>query len=111
VAAQAGIVAGWDRHGLLWLLLGICYGASNLSYALLQRRYPLELAGRVNTTLNLGAFAGAFFIQWGYGLAIDALLAGGTPAAAAHRLVMGALTALMAAGWAWYAINIRRLTS
>ena len=111
VAAQAGIVAGFDRHGLLWLLLGICYGASNLSYALLQRRFPLHLAGRVNTTLNLLAFAGAFFIQWGYGLAIEVLLAGGSTPAAAHRLVMGGLTALMAAGWAWYAANVRRLAS
>ena len=109
VAAQAAIAVGLDVGGLLWLMLGMCYGASNLSYALLQKRFALHLAGRVNTTLNLLAFVGAFAIQWGFGVAIDAMLAAGMAKPQAFRWAMGALTTAMAAGWAWYVLNVRRL--
>lgn len=36
--------------------------------------FPKEIAGRVLTTFNLVMFAGAFAVQWGIGLAIDACI-------------------------------------
>ena len=53
------------------------FSVGNLTYALLQSHYPVALAGRVNTALNLMVFIGAFGIQWGFGTAVDAMQAMG----------------------------------
>ena len=102
------ILLGAGPSRLLWLGLGLVFSVGNLAYALLQANYGTELAGRVNTALNLMVFVGAFGIQWGFGAAIDALLATGQPAVTAYRISFGALLAIQLASWLWYLVAAPR---
>ncbi|MBI4293722.1 MAG: MFS transporter [Betaproteobacteria bacterium] len=48
-----------------------CATGSMLIYPILSKHFPKQLAGRVNTALNLLAFLGAFAAQWGIGVVIN----------------------------------------
>jgi Ca2+/Na+ antiporter len=67
----------------------------------MSRTLPLELSGRAKTALNLGNFVGAFVLQWGLGIGVDALRASGWSAAEAYRATFALLLALQAAGVTW----------
>ena len=97
------IVLGIGPTALLWFVLGFAYSAGNLAYALLQKGFPVALAGRVNTALNLLVFVGAFSIQWGFGALVDALLSGGLPLRSAFQASLAVLLVLQVSGWGWYA--------
>jgi len=60
----AGRVPAPHLFGALWGFFG---STSTASYAVLTRRFDGQLAGRVNTSLNLLIFLAAFVIQWGIG--------------------------------------------
>jgi len=102
LVVMLGMVLGVGPSHLLWFMLGLSFSVANLVYALLTSRFPPELAGRASTALNLGTFSGAFLVQWGYGVALDALTARGWATADAHRAVLGALLVLQAASFAWF---------
>lgn len=87
---------------LLWFSMGLVFSVGNLSYALLSAQFPNHLAGRVNTTLNLLAFVGAFLIQWGFGASVDWFVAGGATIHDAYQRTLGLLLALQAASFVWY---------
>ncbi len=70
---------------LLWPILGACFSLSNVSYSLVAQAFPSALSGRANTALNLLVFAGAFGLQWGIGILVDALQANGWAGDAAFR--------------------------
>ncbi|MCX8017110.1 MAG: MFS transporter, partial [Rhodocyclaceae bacterium] len=108
LVALAGIALGWVPSWLAWPALGLVFSVGNLAYALLAAEFPVALAGRANTALNLGAFVGAFGIQWLFGVAVDALRTLGLAAPAAMRLSLLGLLALQAAGWGWYVLEGRR---
>lgn len=55
----------------LWMAYTFFSSAAVLSYAILSQSYPAELAGRVNTGLNLLVFVFAFLLQWGIGFVIN----------------------------------------
>ncbi|MCX7169424.1 MAG: MFS transporter [Proteobacteria bacterium] len=93
---------------LLWFAMGLVFSVGNLSYALLSAQFPMHLAGRVNTTLNLLAFVGAFAIQWGFGAMVDSYTAEGLPLPAAYQRTYGLLLALQAASYGWYILAGRR---
>jgi MFS family permease len=70
---------------LLWPILGACFSLSNVSYSLVAQAFPPALSGRANTALNLLVFAGAFGLQWGIGILVDALQAQGWAGDVAFR--------------------------
>lgn len=70
---------------LLWPVLGACFSLSNIGYSLVAQAFPPALSGRANTALNLMAFAGAFGLQWGIGIFVDALQAAGWASGGAYR--------------------------
>lgn len=91
---------------LLWFLYVMLGGAPVVSYALITRSFAPELAGRVNTTLNLVCMAIAFLVQAAIGPALAWMEAGHQlPRAHAHQIVTLALLALQTAAWAWYATS------
>lgn len=100
--AILGIVLDLAPSWLLWPALGLVFSVGNLAYALLTAEFPVALAGRANTALNLGAFVGAFGIQWLFGVAVDAFQAAGLAPAAAYRAGMAGLLVLQTAGWSWF---------
>lgn len=71
VLALGAMAAGWNAAPLaLAAFYGLTGTACSINYAVLTRRFPLRLAGRVNTSLNLTIFVAAFTIQWGLGAVI-----------------------------------------
>jgi len=70
IALDLGAGAGaWPI--VLWILFATFGTTSSLIYAGLAGAFPPELAGRVNTTLNLLVFIVAFAAQWGMGVIIN----------------------------------------
>lgn len=87
----------------LWCLFFGCATAVVLSYALLSRRYPKEMAGRVNTAVNVFVFTGMFTGQWAVGLVLNLWpqTAGGGYAPEAYPWALGLLWFAQLAGLAW----------
>jgi len=92
----------------LWFAMGLVFSVGNLSYALLSSQFPMYLAGRVNTTLNLLTFVGAFAIQWGFGAAVDGFTTGGLSPHAAYQRTYAILLALQVLSYGWYILAGRR---
>jgi predicted MFS family arabinose efflux permease len=90
-----------------WAALGLSVCVGNLAYPLLTAHFPPQLAGRVNTALNLLAFVGAFGVQWGFGAVADAFAGGGPAQAHGFRVALGVLVALQAAAWLWFVLGLR----
>ena len=66
--ALAAMVLGWTQAPMtLAAIYGFTGASSSINYAVLTRRFPARLAGRVNTSLNLLIFLAAFSLQWGLG--------------------------------------------
>jgi len=103
-----GILFDFAPTWLLWPALGLVFSVGNLAYALLTAQFPVTLAGRANTALNLGAFIGAFGIQWLFGVAVDTGQAVGLDAANAYRASLAGLLMLQALGWGWFVLEGRR---
>ena len=92
------------RTGALatWSVFFCCATAVVLSYTLVSRRYPKEMAGRVNTALNVFVFAGMFSGQWAVGLVLNRwpqTTSGYAPEA--YPWALGMLWLAQAAGLAW----------
>jgi MFS family permease len=87
VPALAGLAA--------WLAFNLFSASAPIGYAILSREFPRELAGRVNTAVNLLIFAAAFSIQWGLGAIVGLWerIAGHYPPAA-YAAALGALLVL-----------------
>jgi predicted MFS family arabinose efflux permease len=56
---------------LLWAGCVFCGTAATLAHSIVTRRYPRNMAGRVNTTLNTFTFLGIFVGQWGTGVILN----------------------------------------
>lgn len=87
---------------LLWAAFVFCGTGATLAHSIVTRRYPKEMAGRVNTAINTFTFFGAFAGQWGSG----AILNLWPPTAAGYDprgyfYALGALWLVQAAGLAW----------
>ena len=92
----------------LWPVLGACFSLSNIAYSLVALAFPVTLSGRANTALNLMAFAGAFGLQWGFGVLVDALQAGGWAADGAYRAALATLFAGQVTALLWLVVSGRR---
>ena len=92
------------RSGVL-VLWSLFFGSATavvLSYSLFSRRYPKEMAGRVNSALNVAVFVGMFSGQWAVGLIINLWPPTATGyAPEAYGWALGGLWLLQAAGLAW----------
>jgi MFS family permease len=102
---NAAIVLGLGHTYLLWFCLGLVFSVGNLAYALLCSHFPVRLAGRVNTALNLATFAGAFGLQWGFGALVDLLAAAGMESRHAYQWSYGVLLVLQVLGCAWFVLG------
>ncbi len=91
----------------LWIVFGFFGTSCILMYPVLSRTFPRELAGRVNTGLNLLVFLGAFAIQWGVGAIVDLWppTANGGYATAGYSAAFGVLVVLQIAGFVWFALR------
>ena len=99
-----------DHHYGLWIAYGAFSSSGTLSYTVVSSGFPAGLSGRVTTLCNLLSFAGAFAFQWGMGLLIDHLVAGGHTQASAHRYAFAMLLATQAIAWLWLMLGGRQKT-
>ena len=100
-------------HSLvLWCVFVGAGTAVVLAYSILARRYPKEMAGRVNTAVNVIGFVGMFSGQWGIGAVLSLWPqhgAGYAPEAYPWALAM--VWAVQLAGLAWLWSGRRLLTT
>lgn len=94
-----GVTAG---AVLIWAGFVFCGTAATLAHSILTRRYPRDMTGRVNTTLNTFTFLGIFIGQWGTG----AILNLWPPTATGYDprgypWALGVLFAIQLAGLTW----------
>ena len=94
-----------EQHYLLWIAYGTFSSFGTLVYTQMSAGFPLTLSGRANTTLNLLVFLGAFSLQWGMGVLIEVLQAGGHSTQLAHRNAFAVLFILQAAAYVWLLIG------
>jgi len=87
----------------LWAAFTFSSSAATLAYALLLRRFPAEMAGRLNTTVNSFVFLAMFLGQWLAGLVLELWPRSGAGyAPQAYHWALGALWLLQLAGLAWF---------
>ena len=98
-----GMKAGAQNAAIVLWFVFVAGGTSVvLSYSLLSRRYPKEMAGRANTAINVVGFAGMFAGQWGIGVVLDRWPqspAGYAPEA--YPWALGMVWAVQLAGLLW----------
>jgi hypothetical protein len=102
---QTAMILEWRLSPmLLWTMFGFSGTSGILVYADLSQRFPPQLAGRVNTGLNLLVFVAAFSAQWGVGAVINLwpnTLIGYAPDG--YRAGFGLLLALQVLAVLWFA--------
>jgi xanthine/uracil/vitamin C permease (AzgA family) len=86
-----------------WLAHAFLISSGIMTYATCNKPFPKALTGRSSTALNLLIFIGAFSIQWGIGVGIDAFVAAGFAGADAMRLSMAVLWVAQLLAWLWFA--------
>lgn len=104
------IISGALPSAPLWFLLGLLAAVNAQAYVAAASCFPREAFGRVSTAINLMAFAGAFVVQWGMGIVLDALgIAGhgGTTALTAAFAMLIGVQALVIVPLFWRARTVQ----
>lgn len=100
--------------GLPPLVLTMFYALTgmggSLCYAVLTARFPVALAGRANTSVNLLIFIVAFSVQAGAGYALHGLEQQGLSTELAYRVLLVATTIAIALSLAWALLDRPRAT-
>jgi MFS family permease len=97
---------------LLWAGFVFCGTGATLAHSIATRRYPREMAGRINTALNTFTFFGIFTGQWATGAILNLwppTASGYDPRGYAWALA--ALWFVQAAGLAWLWAGRRRFAT
>ncbi|SHH30446.1 nitrate/nitrite transporter [Massilia sp. CF038] len=102
LAQAAMVVAGGSAAWLLLLVLALCVPVTSLVQSGSGLAFPAALAGRANAAYNLTLFLGAFTWQWGFGVLVDLIKAGGAAPAMAFRLTMAAMVLLQLAALGYF---------
>ena len=97
-AVWAGPDAG-AGHWAAWCMASSCMTLSQPALAL---AFAPEQAGRALSAYNLVIFVGVFSVQWGVGLAVDALRHAGMAQAQAFQTTFGGLAMACALAYGWF---------
>ena len=109
VLALAAILAQLGGTYVWWSLYGLGASTNILAYTVLSEGFGKDLAGRVNTALNLVMFMCGFAGQWGVGLVVDAARAVlGLGTAGGLKLAFAIALGLEVLAYAWFAWGWRR---
>ena len=105
VIVMLGPAAG-AAHWALWCVLST---SVSLSQPAIAQVFPAAWAGRALSAFNLVIFAGVFCLQWGIGLAIDALDTAGWSPVASFRGAIGVFGGCCVLAQLWFALRQRRM--
>jgi predicted MFS family arabinose efflux permease len=93
----------------LWVVFTLLGTNSILGFSFLTRQYTADQAGRVNSTMNLLVFVGAFAIQAGVGAVINHFTPPGARfAPEGYQVALGLFFVLQVAGWLWFVVTRRK---
>jgi phage shock protein PspC (stress-responsive transcriptional regulator) len=107
MVVQALIILEWAALTIpLWILFGFFGTTGIITYAILCQSFPGNLAGRVNTGLNVMLFVTAFGEQWGIGEVINLWPTSpeGNYAPVAYKAGFGLMLALQVISVLWFII-------
>jgi hypothetical protein len=108
-AALAAILAQLGGTYVWWALYGLGASTNVLAYTVLGAGFEHDLAGRVNTALNLLMFMCGFVAQWGVGLIVDAARAIlGLGTSEGLKLAFAIALTLDVLAYAWFGWGWRR---
>ncbi|HEY7697156.1 MAG TPA: MFS transporter [Vicinamibacteria bacterium] len=97
-----------DAPRALWIAFGLFGASGMLSYVILTRRFPIEMAGRVNACLNVLVFASAFAVQAGIGAVISWFSSGAGFSSQGYRVAFGGALALQTVSLVWLRAGLTR---
>jgi hypothetical protein len=89
----------------MWAVWCVSCTFVSLSQPAVGQAFPPLLAGRALSAFNLVIFAGVFTVQWGIGLAIDAIVAFGWPRQVAFRAAFGVFGLCATGAYAWFLVR------
>lgn len=96
------VVAGPAAGAPAWAAWCVSCTCLSISQPALAQAFPAAQAGRALSAYNLVIFSGVFALQWGIGLAVDALQAAGLPPVAAFRAAFGGYGVLGVLAYGWF---------
>lgn len=107
---HASLVLGYTgMQPLVWFLVGFLGTAGTVNFAILSHAFPVSMAGRAITALNLLVFVTAFLVQWGMGVVINRYPAGGgSYAPEGYAVAFGVTTVLQAIALGWFFFGMSR---
>jgi hypothetical protein len=107
--AMIAIILLEHRAGaVMWALFCMSCSFASLSQPAVGMAFPAALAGRALSAFNLVIFGGVFCLQWGIGLAIDALGRAGWGESDAFRIAFGAFWTACAVSYLAFVLSGRR---
>jgi MFS family permease len=90
---------------ILWIVFACCATVTTLLQARINLTFPEALTGRANSIYNLVLFIGAFGVQWGVGVVIDAAARRGASPTLAMQIAFGLFLVLQAAALSVFAAS------
>jgi predicted MFS family arabinose efflux permease len=99
------IALGASAGAVIWAAWCVSCTVVSLSQPALAQVFSPALAGRALSAYNLIIFAGVFCVQWGIGLAIDALVSSGWERPDAVRAAFALFGLCAAASYAWFLLR------
>jgi predicted MFS family arabinose efflux permease len=98
----ANVALGAGASAAPWGGRCVAFTFVSLSQPAVGAAFPAALAGRALSAYNLVIFSGVFCIQWGIGLAIDALRWLGAGEMLAYRLAFGGFGLCCVGSYLWF---------
>jgi len=110
ILVHASLAVGYlGMQSVIWFLFGFLGTAGTVNYAILPQAFPVSMAGRAITALNLLVFVASFLVQWGIGIVINFYPTGsGNYASEGYTIAFGASVILQIAALFWF---FRRITA
>jgi MFS family permease len=96
------ILLGSRAGAWAWGLFCVTCTVVSLSQPAIGQAFPRALAGRALSAYNLLIFVGVFVLQWGIGLAVDALQAGGWSVESSFQGAFALLAVCCTMSYVWF---------
>jgi MFS family permease len=96
------VVLGDGAGAVHWALWCVTCTFVSVSQPAVGAAFPAAQAGRALSAFNLVIFGGVFCIQWGIGLLIDALRAGGIDETSSFQIAFAVFGVCCVVSYAWF---------
>lgn len=105
ILLAAAVLLGPSAGAPLWAAWCVASTFLSVAQPAVGQAFDASLAGRALSAFNLVIFLGVFVVQWGVGLAIDALVAQGFAEADAYRGAFAIFGVCCALAYLWFLLR------